>query len=167
VSHKRPIYPCLPVKRRRPLDPVPDQEDVVGFKTRCGLDVASREELLLQRFQDLVVNRGRTHDFFCLALVEPVVAAQVCRLALDVDELLRDCVEVLVELGGESLEAFCQLSIISLLSQFFCPERCEVQVGTAVVDFLDLAGRGDRKSTRLNSSHVSISYAVFCLKKKK
>src|SRR5690242_21612559 len=26
-------------------------------------------------------------------------------------------------------------------------------------------GRGDRKSTRLNSSHMSISYAVFCLKK--
>src|SRR5438067_4799650 len=26
--------------------------------------------------------------------------------------------------------------------------------------------QGDRKSTRLNSSHVSISYAVFCLKKK-
>src|SRR2546426_5641529 len=29
------------------------------------------------------------------------------------------------------------------------------------------AGRGDRKSTRLNSSHLVISYAVFCLKKKK
>src|SRR5207249_10717130 len=28
-------------------------------------------------------------------------------------------------------------------------------------------GETDRKSTRLNSSHVSISYAVFCLKKKK
>src|SRR6266498_4565450 len=28
-------------------------------------------------------------------------------------------------------------------------------------------GRPDRKSTRLNSSHVRISYAVFCLKKKK
>src|SRR5690606_40078466 len=28
-------------------------------------------------------------------------------------------------------------------------------------------GRQDRKSTRLNSSHVKISYAVFCLKKKK
>src|SRR5690349_21967513 len=28
-------------------------------------------------------------------------------------------------------------------------------------------GAGDRKSTRLNSSHVEISYAVFCLKKKK
>src|SRR5256885_11851654 len=30
-----------------------------------------------------------------------------------------------------------------------------------------LVRRGDRKSTRLNSSHLVISYAVFCLKKKK
>src|SRR5690242_21201902 len=29
-----------------------------------------------------------------------------------------------------------------------------------------LDGKPDRKSTRLNSSHMSISYAVFCLKKK-
>src|SRR5256885_15812432 len=29
------------------------------------------------------------------------------------------------------------------------------------------SGLGDRKSTRLNSSHLVISYAVFCLKKKK
>src|SRR5437773_3670569 len=29
------------------------------------------------------------------------------------------------------------------------------------------AAREDRKSTRLNSSHITISYAVFCLKKKK
>src|SRR5699024_12412871 len=43
---------------------------------------------------------------------------------------------------------------------------------TRQLDHLQLTGRratdnGDRKSTRLNSSHVSISYAVFCLKKKK
>src|SRR5437868_9792005 len=30
-----------------------------------------------------------------------------------------------------------------------------------------ISSPSDRKSTRLNSSHVSISYAVFCLKKKK
>src|SRR3712207_7913712 len=30
----------------------------------------------------------------------------------------------------------------------------------------ELRGRRDRKSTRLNSSHANISYAVFCLKKK-
>src|SRR2546430_5347048 len=32
---------------------------------------------------------------------------------------------------------------------------------------LAVSGRTDRKSTRLNSSHSQISYAVFCLKKKK
>src|SRR2546427_3289586 len=31
----------------------------------------------------------------------------------------------------------------------------------------EVAAHGDRKSTRLNSSHSQISYAVFCLKKKK
>src|SRR3712207_7474841 len=33
--------------------------------------------------------------------------------------------------------------------------------------FLEVAEIADRKSTRLNSSHANISYAVFCLKKKK
>src|SRR5256885_10760199 len=42
-----------------------------------------------------------------------------------------------------------------------------VQVG--LIDFRDgdALGPQDRKSTRLNSSHLVISYAVFCLKKKK
>src|SRR5690606_42085937 len=35
-----------------------------------------------------------------------------------------------------------------------------------VVDQVDQRAAVDRKSTRLNSSHVKISYAVFCLKKK-
>src|SRR5690606_40380156 len=42
--------------------------------------------------------------------------------------------------------------------------------GESVVGiFSDVSARteADRKSTRLNSSHVKISYAVFCLKKKK
>src|SRR5689334_24709970 len=34
-------------------------------------------------------------------------------------------------------------------------------------EILGVVGERDRKSTRLNSSHSSISYAVFCLKKKK
>src|SRR5690625_2198172 len=40
------------------------------------------------------------------------------------------------------------------------------EIATAALDYLHAIG-GDRKSTRLNSSHVAISYAVFCLKKKK
>src|SRR3712207_7680265 len=35
------------------------------------------------------------------------------------------------------------------------------------VDMMPHKPLGDRKSTRLNSSHANISYAVFCLKKKK
>src|SRR3712207_8532569 len=37
---------------------------------------------------------------------------------------------------------------------------------SALMDRIDTSGAGDRKSTRLNSSHANISYAVFCLKKK-
>src|SRR5699024_12713331 len=39
--------------------------------------------------------------------------------------------------------------------------------GGSGVPSVRMLHRQDRKSTRLNSSHVSISYAVFCLKKKK
>src|SRR3712207_7042483 len=40
-------------------------------------------------------------------------------------------------------------------------------VGRAGGERARRAAYGDRKSTRLNSSHANISYAVFCLKKKK
>src|SRR5256885_10396230 len=41
------------------------------------------------------------------------------------------------------------------------------QIGDDVHHPAHLVGHQDRKSTRLNSSHLVISYAVFCLKKKK
>src|SRR5207247_10672366 len=44
------------------------------------------------------------------------------------------------------------------------PSLVRVDAGTGPVDCAP--GRRDRKSTRLNSSHEWISYAVFCLKKK-
>src|SRR5437868_11291216 len=46
--------------------------------------------------------------------------------------------------------------ITSGLCECVCPPRIPPPQGVRI----------DRKSTRLNSSHVSISYAVFCLKKK-
>src|SRR5256886_11933180 len=42
-----------------------------------------------------------------------------------------------------------------------------VALGASLVTVLVSCLAGDRKSTRLNSSHSQISYAVFCLKKKK
>src|SRR5207249_7995443 len=60
---------------------------------------------------------------------------------------------------GESVEAV-------FLASLYLEENARHQL------FASLLGKprpytADRKSTRLNSSHVSISYAVFCLKKKK
>src|SRR3712207_1703098 len=56
-----------------------------------------------------------------------------------------------------------------LLSDFW-PHGAVAQVYGVFNDKAGMALRGtflDRKSTRLNSSHANISYAVFCLKKKK
>src|SRR3712207_7822346 len=46
------------------------------------------------------------------------------------------------------------------------PDR-GVEAGEHILVLRDEPGELDRKSTRLNSSHANISYAVFCLKKKK
>src|SRR5258705_7947083 len=42
----------------------------------------------------------------------------------------------------------------------------ELPAVRAALDHIDAVGLADRKSTRLNSSHLGISYALFCLKKK-
>src|SRR5207249_10474221 len=47
------------------------------------------------------------------------------------------------------------------------PARAAAGAGRPLRPAGDAARAADRKSTRLNSSHVSTSYAVFCLKKKK
>src|SRR5262245_63289303 len=46
-------------------------------------------------------------------------------------------------------------------------EGLHIEDGAAGRLWLERGDRRDRKSTRLNSSHLGISYAVFCLKKKK
>src|SRR3712207_7567043 len=45
--------------------------------------------------------------------------------------------------------------------------RPDDSIAGAAADAGNIAQKQDRKSTRLNSSHANISYAVFCLKKKK
>src|SRR5690625_7017409 len=51
--------------------------------------------------------------------------------------------------------------------KFIAEDTREVLASLGVRRLADVVGRvEDRKSTRLNSSHVASSYAVFCLKKK-
>src|SRR5262245_4846488 len=62
----------------------------------------------------------------------------------------------------------CGKSTLLYLIGGFLP----VETGAILIDGQKIVGPGpdrgivDRKSTRLNSSHLGISYAVFCLKKK-
>src|SRR5690348_18007409 len=52
-------------------------------------------------------------------------------------------------------------------SRRVCHARLRERTGRCRKSLFVDHSRADRKSTRLNSSHPSISYAVFCLKKKK
>src|SRR5690625_6481511 len=64
--------------------------------------------------------------------------------------------------------AFCTITPVAgpVLYLFFGVNRSRSRAQRFSLSLLRM-GERDRKSTRLNSSHVAISYAVFCLKKKK
>src|SRR5437867_4432474 len=57
--------------------------------------------------------------------------------------------------------------IMGVHSSHICAAECQCpsQAGLGCHAVLQFSGGEDRKSTRLNSSHRTISYAVFCLKK--
>src|SRR3989442_11025389 len=62
---------------------------------------------------------------------------------------------------------FPYTTLFRSLSQRFQKTCLILLASTRARSLCPLNARTDRKSTRLNSSHVRISYAVFCLKKKK
>src|SRR5690625_5352233 len=79
-------------------------------------------------------------------------------------ETVRDAVpEAAVEhIGSTAVPGLAAKDVVDLLVGVAADDVVHVARLLAAAGF-DL----DRKSTRLNSSHVAISYAVFCLKKKK
>src|SRR3712207_7129382 len=64
----------------------------------------------------------------------------------------------------------CRLRVDVFVVEQECPypelDGRDVEPATWHLWFADESAEEDRKSTRLNSSHANISYAVFCLKKK-
>src|SRR5215469_9555821 len=100
-----------------------------------------------------------------------LAAPPVSALREHLEELWRD---VVTERGVRSLEPSSQLPAargrraepapgaeLAILNPVSAVEALHSE------DLAAALARGDRKSTRLNSSHVETSYAVFCLKKKK
>src|SRR3712207_3868024 len=84
--------------------------------------------------------------------------------------------EVMLEVGSEdkrdelrSAQGSLDLGVDYLLGGTHAEEVAEILAGSGIryCPFPGrVVGQEDRKSTRLNSSHANISYAVFCLKKK-
>src|SRR5256886_3266721 len=70
------------------------------------------------------------------------------------------------------MDVFGTIEAVKAVSELFSPLAGTVTEVNAALESdpalvnRDPYGEGDRKSTRLNSSHSQISYAVFCLKKK-
>src|SRR5947199_7031960 len=58
-------------------------------------------------------------------------------------------------------------AMIANLNRQIAAQKALIKQTQDAIDDLSRQIRLDRKSTRLNSSHLGISYAVFCLKKKK
>src|SRR6266700_3571285 len=75
------------------------------------------------------------------------------------------CLEVVVHFFFLMIRRPPRSTLFPYTTLFRSPHLCRPGEGDATVPGLPRR-RGDRKSTRLNSSHVKSSYAVVCLKKK-
>src|SRR5215468_8900294 len=143
--------------------------------TLIGLIIIATLLYLAQGVLDLI--RGRILGRIGTALDEALNARVfdiVVRLPLTVGtrseglQPLRDLDNVRSFLGGMGPSAFFDLPwlplYLAICFAFHVMIGITALVGAIILVTLTLIT--DRKSTRLNSSHITISYAVFCLKKK-
>src|SRR3712207_5750100 len=122
--------------------------DAVGI---CGSEVEGYLGRMGNRVPPLVMG----HEF----------AGTVVEVGEGVDEGLVGRAVAVNPLISDEVCRMCRMGLTNL-----CPNRRLVgihQPGAFAEYVLAPAKNADRKSTRLNSSHANISYAVFCLKKKK
>src|SRR5437870_5614766 len=105
-----------------------------------------------------------------LATGDNVGARALSRLGVGTADVRRDVVRIIGEGPSGALGADDERALGSIGIDLDQVRRAlDAAFGPGALDRPLMRGRvrwGDRKSTRLNSSHVAISYAVFCLKKK-
>src|SRR5690554_7541112 len=123
--------------------------------------VKQKETALSQRYEEYQrkkkeVDTVRENLDVQLELVE--------RKSEELERMHKQQVEQLESISGMSAEEAKEMLMESLKAE------AKTEAMSYINDIMDEAkinANKDRKSTRLNSSHVRISYAVFCLKKKK
>src|SRR5438876_2380683 len=158
LTHVNRLSDRLPL---RELDAQPDDACPVGFK---HLDVEARVFELLPR------GGHATQESFdkprdCRAVVAFELLPRYFLQAVD----LRAAPEyVAARILFDDFTYFGLIFVADLAHDLFEQVLDGHKAGDSA-EFIDRDGHvvSDRKSTRLNSSHPSISYAVFCLKKKK
>src|SRR2546426_1582219 len=84
----------------------------------------------------------------------------------DLQKLVDDMFETMYAANGVGLAA-PQIGVLKRLCVIDVSLGKDPSAKLVLANPIVLSTEGDRKSTRLNSSHLVISYAVFCLKKKK
>src|SRR5437868_11474985 len=94
---------------------------------------------------------------------ESIIVALVCVVFL---WHVRSSLVAIITLPIAVILSFIPMWWLNVTSNIMSLGGIAIAIG-AMVDSAIIMIEKDRKSTRLNSSHVSISYAVFCLKKKK
>src|SRR5947209_20290959 len=120
----------------------------VGAKTVSGFDYAGALTKL--------VGSGAS-DFFVVVIIMSYL--------LSMNTATADGSRALYGISKDGLT----IKQLGVLNRFNVPGNAMTLDMTINILFVLFVGNlfGDRKSTRLNSSHANISYAVFCLKKKK
>src|SRR3712207_8644622 len=98
------------------------------------------------------------NSYLCFFFFNDTATTEIYTLSL------HDALPILTIKLGIALAETGQLTRVDALLR----DRLDTEGrGSPFVVFHEPSGKQDRKSTRLNSSHANISYAVFCLKKKK
>src|SRR5712691_11792907 len=117
-------------------------------------------------FDEVLNGLARLETSDLAQLVEQVIALQARRRAPSMPKNEADLLQKINHGPAPEVRRRYEGLTAKLHTETIMPE--EHQELLQLIDQIELAdAERDRKSTRLNSSHSQISYAVFCLKKKK
>src|SRR6266498_170407 len=136
-------------------------------RTLCSLSGTSWELGIIFRTSP----RSKMSKAYLLgAMHDGTIRRRTLRISQREKEYILSVQRLIVSLGGNAWiyreGQTRELFVVEFARSFL--DSCVVRTRKEIIGYIRgyFDAEGDRKSTRLNSSHVRISYAVFCLKKK-